>query len=72
MSDRMFRFVQKTGKFIAYPLPTRGTYLRDVFFPGDGRVCGSSNPMPPHPEVLEGGMDSLLCLEPEGNKIESQ
>ena len=66
-SDRMFRFIQKSGKFIAYPLPSRGTYMRDVIFPGDGRVCSSSNPMPPLPLVVEGGMDSLICIEPEGN-----
>jgi virginiamycin B lyase len=64
MSDRMFQFVQKTGRFVAYPLPTRGTYFRDIVFPGDGRVCASSNPMPPLPEVIEGGMDSLVCLQP--------
>ena len=69
MSDRMFRLVQKTGRFTAYPLPTRGTYFRDVFLPGDGRVCASSNPMPALPEVLEGGMDSLVCLEPTELKM---
>lgn len=67
-SDRMFRFQPATGRFIAYPLPARGTYMRDVVFPGDGRVCSSSNPMPPMELVVEGGMDSLVCIEPEGNK----
>ena len=67
-SDRMFRFQPASGRFIAYPLPSRGTYMRDVIFPGDGRVCSSSNPMPPLEVVVEGGMDSLVCIEPEGNK----
>lgn len=67
-SDRMFRFVPKTKKFTAYPLPTRGVYFRDVVFTPDGRVCASNNPMPPQAEVVEGGMDSLICLEPTGNK----
>jgi len=67
-SDRMFRFQQASGRFISYPLPARGTYMRDVVFPGDGRVCSSSNPMPPMELVVEGGMDSLVCIEPEGNK----
>ena len=67
-SDRMFRFQQAGARFISYPLPTRGTYMRDVIFPGDGRVCSSSNPMPPNELVVEGGMDSLVCIEPEGNK----
>jgi streptogramin lyase len=65
-SDRMFRFVPKTKKFTAYPLPTRGVYFRDIVFTPDGRVCASNNPMPA--QVVEGGMDSLICLEPDGNK----
>jgi virginiamycin B lyase len=67
-SDRMFRFMPASGRFIAYPLPSRGTYMRDVIFPGDGRVCSSSNPMPPLEVVVEGGMDALVCIDPDGNK----
>jgi streptogramin lyase len=67
-SDRMFRFVPKTKKFTAYPLPTRGVYFRDVVFAPDGRVCATNNPMPPQETVVEGGMDSLICLQPDGNK----
>ena len=63
MSDRAFRLIQKTGQFLIYPLPTRGTYLRDFIFTPDDRVCASSSPMPPRPEVLEGGMDTLVCIE---------
>ena len=63
MSDRAFRFIQKTERFRVYPLPTRGTYFRDFIFTPDGRVCASSSPMPPRPEVVEGGMDTLVCIE---------
>jgi streptogramin lyase len=68
MSDRMFRFEPKTKKWTAYPLPTRGTFLRDIVFTNDGRVCSSSSPMPALPEVVEGGMDAIVCLEPNGTK----
>ena len=63
MSDRAFRFMQKTQRFRVYPLPTRGAYFRDFIFTPDGRVCASSSPMPPRSEVVEGGMDSLMCIE---------
>jgi hypothetical protein len=63
MSDRAFRFIQKTRRFRVYPLPTRGTYFRDFIFTPDGRVCASSSPMPPRSEVVEGGMDMLVCIE---------
>jgi streptogramin lyase len=66
MSDRMFRLEPTSGRFTAYPLPTRGSYFRDIIFPGDGRVCASSSPMPPLPQTVEGGMDALVCLEPNG------
>ena len=67
MSDRAFRFDPKTLRFTAYPLPTRGTYSRDFFFTRDGKVCAPTSPMPPRPEVLEGGMDAIVCIEPAGN-----
>lgn len=67
MSDRVFRFDPKTSSFTAYPLPTRGTYSRDFFFTRDGKVCAPTSPMPPRQEVLEGGMDAIVCVEPAGN-----
>lgn len=63
LSDRAFRFIPKSGRFIAYPLPTRGTYFRDIIFPAAGRVCAPSSPMAPVPEVVEGGMDALVCID---------
>ena len=66
MSDRMFRFLPKEERFIAYPLPTRGIYLRDIIFTPQGMVCSGSSPMPA-PLVVEGGMQEILCLDPIGN-----
>lgn len=63
MSDRALRFLPKSGRFIAYPLPTRGTYFRDFFFPAPGRVCAPSSPMAPVAEVVEGAMDALVCID---------
>lgn len=61
MSDRMFRFIPAEERFIAYPLPTRGHYLRDIFFTRGGWVCGPSSPLPAGPTV-EGGMQALICI----------
>ncbi len=65
MSDRMFRFLPREERFIAYPLPARGTYLRDLIITPEGMVCGANNPVPV--TVLEGGMGEVLCLDPTGN-----
>jgi streptogramin lyase len=66
MSDRMFRFLPQQERFIVYPLPTRGIYLRDVVFTPEGMVCSASSPMPA-PVTVEGGMQEILCLDPVGN-----
>jgi streptogramin lyase len=66
MGDRMFRFVPAEKRFIAYPLPTRGIYLRDIVFTPAGLVCSASSPMPAQLTV-EGGMQEILCLDPVGD-----
>jgi streptogramin lyase len=63
MSDRLFRFLPEQERFIAYPLPTRGTYTRELFFPADGRICSPASPLPALPDVIEGGMDTIVCLD---------
>jgi streptogramin lyase len=63
MSDRLFRFVPKQERFITYRLPTRGTYTREFFFPADGRICSPASPLPAAPDVIEGGMDTIVCLD---------
>jgi streptogramin lyase len=60
MSDRMFQFIPSEERFIAYPLPTRGHYTRDIFFTKEGWVCSPSSPLPP--AAVEGGMQALICI----------
>jgi streptogramin lyase len=68
-SDRMFRYVPKTNQWTAYPLPTRGMFQRDIFFTDAGWACAPSSPTPPEAGI-DGSTDSLLCVQPEGNKSE--
>jgi DNA-binding beta-propeller fold protein YncE len=63
MSDRMFRFLPKEERFISYPLPTRGIFLRDLIFLPDGRVCAASS-MAAATLAVEGGMEEIICLDP--------
>lgn len=65
-SDRIFRFDQKTETFSAYPSPTRVTYLRDLVFSKDGKVCSSQSNLPAY--AIEGGRPSFICLDPNGVK----
>ena len=68
MSDRMFRFVPKSKTWTAYPLPTRGVFMRELVFTPYG-VCGANDPWgKPLEGVVEGNMGSVICLQPEGNK----
>lgn len=60
-SDRMFQFIPEEERFIAYPLPTRGHYLRDIFFSKEGWVCGPSSPLPAGP-TIEDNMQGLVCI----------
>jgi hypothetical protein len=34
----MFRFLPREERFISYPLPTQGIYLRDIIFTPEGMV----------------------------------
>jgi streptogramin lyase len=63
MSDRLFRFLPAQERFMTYPIPTRGTYTREFFFPADGRVCSPASPLPALPSVIEGGMDTIVCVD---------
>lgn len=63
MSDRMFRFLPGEERFVAYPLPTRGIYLRDIVFTPQGWVCAASSPVPA-PLTVEGGMQEIACIDP--------
>ena len=63
MSDRVFRFLPDEERFIAYPLPTRGIFLRDMVFTREGAVCAASSTVPA-PLVVEGGMEEIICIDP--------
>jgi streptogramin lyase len=63
MSDRVFRFIPTEERFISYPLPTRGIFLRDMIFTPDGKVCSSSS-MAAAPLAVEGGMEEVICIDP--------
>jgi streptogramin lyase len=64
MTDRVYRFLRREERFVAYPMPLRGTYTRDVSFTKDGRVCMSNNPVPK--AALEGGVVEIICIDPDG------
>jgi streptogramin lyase len=64
MSDRILRFIPREKRFISYPSPTRVTWLRDLVFTEDGKVCSSSSNLPAY--AIEDGVPSFICLDPEG------
>ncbi|HUI60061.1 MAG TPA: carboxypeptidase regulatory-like domain-containing protein [Steroidobacteraceae bacterium] len=64
MTDHIYRFNPATKRWVAYPLPLRGSYTREISFTGDGRVCTSNNPFPAG--ALEGGTPELICVDPDG------
>lgn len=62
MVDVAWRFVRDEERFVAYPMPLKGTYTRDFTFTKDGWACSSNNPIPA--TALEGGVPELLCIDP--------
>ncbi|HHL43745.1 MAG TPA: hypothetical protein ENJ42_09010 [Hellea balneolensis] len=62
MSDRIFSFNPKTEEFTSYPLPTRVSYLRDLVFTKDGKICSSNSNLPSY--AIEGGFGGFICLDP--------
>ncbi|WP_448044223.1 virginiamycin B lyase family protein [Bradyrhizobium liaoningense] len=61
MLDVAWRFLPKEERFIAYPLPLKGTYTRDFTFTKQGWACTSNNPIPP--AALEDGIPELICID---------
>jgi streptogramin lyase len=61
-SDRILRFDPRTEKFISYPSPTRVTFLRDLTFTKDGKICASNSNLPAY--AIEGGVPVMLCIDP--------
>ncbi|GLX80607.1 carboxypeptidase regulatory-like domain-containing protein [Thalassotalea eurytherma] len=59
-SDRVFTFDPVTESFRAFPSPTRVTFLRDMVFTKEGKVCSSSSNLPAY--AIEGGRPSFICF----------
>ena len=64
MTDHLYRYIPEQNRWVAYPMPLRGTYTRDVTFTREGKVCTANNPIPI--AALEGGVAELICLDPDG------
>ncbi|MEM7465347.1 MAG: carboxypeptidase regulatory-like domain-containing protein, partial [Pseudomonadota bacterium] len=62
MVDVSWRFIREEERFVAYPMPLKGTYTRDFTFTKEGWACSSNNPIPA--SALEGGVPELLCIDP--------
>ena len=62
MVDVSWRFIREEERFVAYPMPLKGTYTRDFTFTKEGWACSSNNPIPA--TALEGGVPELLCIDP--------
>lgn len=62
MTDRLYRYDPRHGRWTVYPLPLRGTYTREISFTRTGEVCTSNNPFPVG--ALEGGVAELICIDP--------
>jgi streptogramin lyase len=67
MMDLVWRFIPSQEKFVAYPLPLKGTYTRDFSFTKAGWACTSNNPIPAS-VALEGGVPELICIDPQGGR----
>ena len=61
-SDRIMRFDPVSEKFTSFPSPTRVTFLRDLIFTKDGKVCASNSNLPAY--AIEGGRPVFLCIDP--------
>ncbi len=67
MTDHIYRLDPATQRWVAYPLPLRGSYTREISFTRDGRICTSNNPFPAG--ALEGGVPELICIDPHRSPV---
>lgn len=61
MLDVVWRFIPAEERFVAYPMPLKGTYTRDFTFTREGWACTTNNPIPA--PALEGGVPELICID---------
>jgi len=64
-TDRILRYIPGEKRFIAYPMPNRVIWFRDLEFTQDGKVCTSNANLPAY--AHEDGVPAFVCLEPEPN-----
>lgn len=62
MTDQVYRFIPKEERWIAYPLPMRGSYTRDFSFTTDGKACTTNSPLPL--ASVEGISGEVICIKP--------
>ena len=62
MTDQIYRFIPQEERWIAYPLPMRGSYTRDFSFTADGKACTTNSPLPL--ASVEGVSGEVICIRP--------
>jgi streptogramin lyase len=62
-TDRILRYLPGEKRFIAYPMPNRVIWFRDLEFSEDGKVCTSNSNLPAY--AHEDRVPAFICLEPE-------
>lgn len=65
LSDRLFRYSPATRRWLAYPMSTSTTYMRDIVFRPDGAVCSVNANLPA--AAIEGQAQQIVCLAPDGH-----
>ena len=64
-TDRVLRYLPQEKRFIAYPMPNRVIWFRDIDFTRDGKVCMSNSNLPAY--AHEDMVPAFICIEPEPN-----
>jgi streptogramin lyase/cytochrome c5 len=64
-TDRVLRYIPQEKRFIAYPMPNRVIWFRDLEFTKDGKVCSSNSNLPAY--AHEDKVPAFVCIEPEPN-----
>ena len=64
-TDRVLRYIPTEKRFVAYPMPNRVIWFRDLEFTRDGKVCTSNSNLPAW--AHEDGVPAFVCIEPEPN-----
>jgi DNA-binding beta-propeller fold protein YncE len=64
-TDRVLRYLPQEKRFIAYPMPNRVIWFRDIDFTKDGKVCMSNSNLPAY--AHEDLVPAFICIEPEPN-----